>query len=122
MVFSVLLPHSDSHLCDICHQRHPGPHHHHHGGRYSLIAPVQAGGNVTLHILHPVVGQMAHQHLPAQIQDFIHDVPQPMEEIAFISLGSTQTWKRWSVPRVSGEGGQVQLSLHVLATRWADSL
>lgn len=88
---------------------------HHCGGRYSLIAPVQAGSNVTLHILHPVVGQMAHQHLPPQIQDFIHDVPQPVEEIAFISLGSTQTWKRWSVPTVSGEGttqereGQVQL-------------
>ncbi|KAK2492362.1 hypothetical protein MC885_000089 [Smutsia gigantea] len=41
--------------------------------RYGL----SAGGNVALHILHPVLCQMAHQHLPPQIQDFIHDVPQP---------------------------------------------
>lgn len=71
--------------------------------KYSLIAPVQAGSNVALHILHPVMGQMAHQHLPPQIQDFIHDVPQPVEEIAFISLGRTQMWNRWSVPIVSCE-------------------
>lgn len=83
---------------------------------------------MTLHILHPVMGQMAHEHLPPQIQDFIHDVPQPVEEIAFISLGSTQMWNRWSVPRVSCEEttqereGPVQLTLHVLATLWADSL
>lgn len=58
---------------------------------------------MALHILHPVMGQMAHQHLPPQIQDFIHDVPQPVEEIAFISLGRTQMWNRWSVPIVSCE-------------------
>jgi hypothetical protein len=30
---------------------------------------------VALHILHPVMGKMADQHLPPQIQNFIHDVP-----------------------------------------------
>ena len=62
-------------------------------GQYSLVAPVQAGGDVALHILHPVVGEMPHKHLPPQVQDFIHDVPQPVEEIAFISLGDTQMRK-----------------------------
>ena len=56
----------------------------------SLIAPVQAGGDVALHILHPVMGEVPHQHLPPQIQDFIHDMPQSVEEITFISLGNTQ--------------------------------
>lgn len=36
------------------------------------------------------MGEMAHQHLPPQIQDFIHDVPEPVEEIAFISLRNMQ--------------------------------
>lgn len=48
---------------------------------------------MALHILHPVVGEMPHQHLPPQIQDFIHDVPQPVEEITFISLGNMQMWR-----------------------------
>ena len=60
------------------------------GGRYSLVAPVQAGGDVALHVLHPVMGEVPHQHLPPQIQDFIHDMPQSVEEITFISLGNTQ--------------------------------
>lgn len=59
--------------------------------RYSLIAPVEPGGDVPLHVLHPVVGQVAHQHLPAQIQDFVHDVPQTVEEVAFVPLGNTHT-------------------------------
>lgn len=58
-------------------------------GGYSLIAPVEAGGDVALHILHPVMGQVAHQHLPSQVQDFVHDVPQPVEEVAFVPLGNT---------------------------------
>lgn len=48
---------------------------------------------MALHILHPIMGEMPHKHLPPQIQDFIHDVPQPVEEIAFISLGNTQMRK-----------------------------
>lgn len=63
------------------------------GGRYSLVAPVQAGGDVALHVLHPVMGEVPHQHLPPQIQDFIHDVPQSVEEITFISLGNTRMWR-----------------------------
>ena len=63
------------------------------GGGYSLVAPVQAGGDVTLHVLHPVMGEVPHQHLPPQIQDFIHDMPQSVEEITFISLGNTQMYR-----------------------------
>ena len=60
------------------------------GGGYSLVAPVQAGGDVALHVLHPVMGEVPHQHLPPQIQYFIHDMPQAVEEITFVSLGNTQ--------------------------------
>lgn len=45
---------------------------------------------MSLHILHPVMGKMANQHLAPQIQDFIHDVPQPVEEITFIPLRNMQ--------------------------------
>lgn len=35
--------------------------------QYSLIPPVQSGSDVALHVLHPVVGKMADEHLPPQV-------------------------------------------------------
>lgn len=53
---------------------------------YSLVAPVQSRCDVLLHVLHTVMGEVAHQHLPPQVQDFIHHVPKPVEQIALILL------------------------------------
>lgn len=68
---------------------------------------------MSLHILHPVMGKMANKHLAPQIQDFIHDVPQPVEEITFISLRSMQRRELVVSPMLScrvnkekGEGGE----------------
>lgn len=53
---------------------------------YSLIAPVQTSSDVSLHILHSIMGEVANKDLPSQVQDFIHYVPQSVKEIPLISL------------------------------------
>lgn len=52
----------------------------------SLVAPVQSGGDVLLDVPHAVVGEVAYQHLPPQVQDFIHHVPKSVEQIPLILL------------------------------------
>lgn len=51
-----------------------------------LVAPVQTGSDVLFDVPHAVVGQVTHQNLPPKVQDLIHYVPQPMEQIPFILL------------------------------------
>ena len=51
-----------------------------------LIAPVQARCDMLLDVAHAVMGQVAHQNLLPQLQDLIHHVPQPVEEITLIFL------------------------------------
>ena len=53
---------------------------------YSLVAPVQSGCDVLLDIPHTVMSKVANQHLPSQVQDFIHHVPKPVEQIPLILL------------------------------------
>lgn len=53
---------------------------------HSLIAPVQTSSDVSLDVLHSVMGEMANKDLPPQVQDFIHYVPQPVKEIPLIPL------------------------------------
>lgn len=60
---------------------------------YSLVAPVQSRRNVLLHVPHPVMSEVAHQHLPPQVQDFIHHVPKPVEQIPLILLQVEKTNK-----------------------------
>lgn len=52
----------------------------------SLVAPVQSGRDVLLDVPHAVVGEVAHQHLPSQVQDFIHHVPKSVEQIPLLLL------------------------------------
>lgn len=52
----------------------------------SLIAPIQACSDVLFDVLHAVVGQVTDQNLTPQIQDLIHHMPQPVEQIPFILL------------------------------------
>ena len=89
------------------------------GGGYSLVAPVQAGGDVALHVLHPVMGEVPHQHLPPQIQDFIHDMPQAVEEITFISLGNTQMWRFSSQTLDTGLPQRAEGESHLPSMCWA---
>lgn len=53
---------------------------------HSLIAPVETSSDVSLDILHSIVGEMANKDLPSQVQDFIHYVPQAVKEIPLIPL------------------------------------
>lgn len=53
---------------------------------HSLVAPVQSGCDVLLDVPHAVVGQVTHQHLPPQVQDLVHHVPQPVEQIPLVLL------------------------------------
>lgn len=59
---------------------------------YSLVAPVQSRRYVLLDVPHAVMGEVAHQHLPPQVQDFIHHVPKSVEQIPLVPL-----WKRETV-------------------------
>lgn len=52
----------------------------------SLVAPVQSRRDVLLDVPHAVMGEVAHQHLPPQVQDFIHHVPKSVEQIPLILL------------------------------------
>lgn len=52
----------------------------------SLVTPVQSGRDVLLDVPHAVVGEVAHQHLPPQVQDLIHHVPKPVEQIPLVLL------------------------------------
>lgn len=70
-------------------------------GGYSLVAPVEARGDVALHVLRAVMSQVAQQHLPPQVQHLVHDVPQPVEEVALVPLGNTQTGDAASAPALS---------------------
>lgn len=45
-----------------------------------------------LDVPHAVMGEVAHQHLPPQVQDFIHHVPKSVEQIPLVLL-----WKRETV-------------------------
>lgn len=91
------------------------------GGGYSLVAPVEARGDVALHVLCAVVSQVAQQHLPPQVQHLVHDVPQPVEEVALVPLGNTQTGDAASAPALScgvttrGGEGRGLLTLRALA-------
>lgn len=53
---------------------------------YSLVAPVQSCRDVLFNVPHAVMGEVAHQHLPPQVQDFIHHMPKPVEQIPLILL------------------------------------
>lgn len=53
---------------------------------HSLVAPVQTSCDVSLDILHSIMGEMANKDLPPQVEDFIHYVPQPVKEIPLIPL------------------------------------
>lgn len=53
---------------------------------YLLVAPVQSRRDVLLNVPHSVVGEVAHQHLPSKVQDFIHHMPKPVEQIPLILL------------------------------------
>lgn len=39
-----------------------------------------------LDVPHAVVGQVTHQHLPSQVQDLVHHVPQPVKQIPLVLL------------------------------------
>ena len=39
-----------------------------------------------LDVLHAVVGQVTHQHLPPQVQHLVHHVPEPVEQIPLALL------------------------------------
>lgn len=39
-----------------------------------------------LDVPHAVVGQVTHQNLPPQVQDLVHHVPQPVEQIPLVLL------------------------------------
>ena len=58
---------------------------------YSLVAPVQSGRDVLLDVSHAVMGEVAHQHLPPQVQDFIHHVPKSVEQIPLVLLWKQET-------------------------------
>lgn len=66
---------------------------------YSLVAPVQSGCDVLLNIPHAVMGEVAHQYLPPEVQDFIHHVPKPVEQIPLVLLerenGKGEEARRW---------------------------
>lgn len=57
----------------------------------SLISPVQTCSDVLFDVLHAVVGQVTNQNLPPQIQDLIHHMPQPVEQISFVLLRGRET-------------------------------
>ena len=65
----------------------------------SLVAPVQSGRDVLLDVPHAVMGEAADQHLPPQVQDFIHHVPKPVEQIPLILLWKggpeKEEYKNW---------------------------
>lgn len=52
-----------------------------------------------LDVPHAVMGEVAHQHLPPQVQDFIHHVPKPVEQIPLILL-----WRQENSGKGGGEG------------------
>lgn len=68
---------------------------------YSLVAPVQSGCDVLLDVPHAVVGQVTHQHLPPKVQDLVHHVPQPVEQIPLVPL-RIREGGRESQPGTSG--------------------
>lgn len=58
---------------------------------YSLVAPVQSCRDVLLDVPHAVMGEVAHQHLPPQVEDFIHHVPKSVEQIPLVLLWKQET-------------------------------
>lgn len=67
---------------------------------YSLVAPIQSCCDVLLDVPQTVMSEVANQHLPPQVQDFIHHVPKPVEQIPLIFL---EVWKRGEKKRGGGE-------------------
>lgn len=51
-----------------------------------LIAPVEAYGDVTLDLANLILGQVAREHLPPEIDQLVHNVTQFIEEVHFILL------------------------------------
>lgn len=53
---------------------------------YSLIAPVESDGDVTLDLTSLVLSEVALDQLPTQVDELIHHMTQLMEQIHFVFL------------------------------------
>lgn len=58
-----------------------------------------------LDVPHAVMGKVAHQHLPPQVQDFIHHVPKSVEQIPLVLLWEREKVGRDERERVRRRGG-----------------
>lgn len=57
---------------------------------FSLVAPVQPDGDVSLDVSALVLRQVAGQELPPQVDQLHHDVANLVEQIHFVFLKQTQ--------------------------------
>lgn len=57
---------------------------------FSLVAPVQADGDVSLDVPALVLGQVTRQQLPPQVDELHHHMAELVEEIHSVLLGEKQ--------------------------------
>lgn len=71
---------------------------------FSLIAPVQADGDVSLYVPTLVLGQVTRQQLPPQVDELHHDEAELVEQLYLVLLVGTEG-QCYSCRKAPGGGG-----------------